>query len=204
MGAESATNVEGAFPEGEGPAPVVPDVWRVGLRPHEDVRGRFVEAFHQERFAAESGRLMTVGQVNYSVSRRGVVRGVHYFAGPGGQTKYVTCVSGEVLDVAVDLRVGSPTYGRWEAVRMDASHPRAVHVPVGLGHAFVALSEEVVMLYLCDAPYVPGLERTVHPLDPELALPWPGDPAPTLSERDRAAPSLARARADGLLPAHPS
>ncbi|WP_193373443.1 dTDP-4-dehydrorhamnose 3,5-epimerase family protein [Nocardiopsis alkaliphila] len=197
-------NDEEVFPEGEGPAPVIPDVWRVALRPHEDVRGRFVESFHQERFAAESGRLMTVRQVNYSVSRRGVVRGVHYFAGPGGQTKYVTCVSGEVLDVAVDLRVGSPTYGRWESVRMDASRPRAVHVPVGLGHAFVALSEEAVMLYLCDSPYVPGLERTVHPLDPELALPWSGDLAPTLSERDHAAPSLAEARADGLLPSHPS
>ncbi|WP_239646001.1 dTDP-4-dehydrorhamnose 3,5-epimerase family protein [Nocardiopsis valliformis] len=195
-------NDEGGLPGDEGPASVVPDVWRVGLCPHEDARGRFVEAFHQERLAAESGRLMTVRQVNYSVSRRGVVRGVHYFADPGGQAKYVTCVSGEVLDVAVDLRVGSPTYGRWESVRMDASRPRAVHVPVGLGHAFVALSEEAVMLYLCDSPYVPGLERTVHPLDPELALPWPDDLAPTLSERDRAAPSLARARADGLLPFH--
>ncbi|MGW5879068.1 dTDP-4-dehydrorhamnose 3,5-epimerase family protein [Nocardiopsis terrae] len=204
MGTESAVNGGEGFPEGEGPAPVVPDVWRVGLLPHEDARGRFVEGFHQERFAAVSGRLMTVRQVNYSVSRRGVVRGVHYFAGPGGQAKYVTCVSGEVLDVAVDLRAGSPTYGRWESVLMDASRPRAVHVPVGLGHAFVALSGEAVMLYLCDEPYVPGLERTVHPLDPELALPWPGGLDLTLSERDRSAPSLEEARADGLLPPYPS
>ncbi|NYH55681.1 dTDP-4-dehydrorhamnose 3,5-epimerase [Nocardiopsis arvandica] len=202
MGSEPAVNGEGVFPDGEGPASTVPDVWRVGLAPHEDVRGRFVEVFHQERFSAVSGRDMAVRQANYSVSRRGVVRGVHYFADSGGQAKYVTCVSGEVIDVAVDLRVGSPTYGQWESVRMDASCPRAVHVPVGLGHAFVALSDEAVMLYLCDAPYVPGLERTVHPLDPELALPWPDGLALTLSERDRSAPSLAGARAAGLLPPH--
>ena len=97
----------------------------------------------------------------------------------------------------VDLRVGSPTFGLVEAVELDAAGSRAVYLAEGLGHAFVALEDDTAMTYLCSTPYNPGAEHGVHPLDPELALPWPGGLEPILSDKDAAAPSLAQARAGG-------
>ena len=100
----------------------------------------------------------------------------------------------------VDVRVGSPTYGLVEAVELDAASSRAVYLAEGLGHAFVALEDDTAMTYLCSTGYRPGAEHGVHPLDPELDLPWPSGLDPILSDKDAAAPSLAQARADGLLP----
>jgi dTDP-4-dehydrorhamnose 3,5-epimerase len=180
-------------------APRLPGVWSTGLTVHHDTRGQFVEWFRTSRVAAATGANFVLAQANLSVSGRGVIRGVHYFADDNGQAKYVTCAHGEVLDVVVDLRVGSPSFGQWRAVRMSQAAPQAVYVPRGLGHAFVALSDQAVMLYLCDAQYVPGVERTIHPLDPELALPWPADLPRTISDRDLSAPSLCQARKLGLL-----
>lgn len=180
----------------------LPDVWSTELTVHHDPRGRFVEWFRSSQLTAATGTEFVFAQANLSVSGRGVIRGVHYFAGENGQAKYVTCAHGEVLDVVVDLRVGSPSFGRWRAVRMSQSAPHAVYVPCGLGHAFVALSDQAVMLYLCDTEYVPGVERTIHPLDPELALPWPAGEPHTISDRDLSAPSLRQARELGLLPGY--
>lgn len=170
-------------------------VWSAELTAHQDRRGHFVEAF---RTTWPPGGF-SVAQTNVSVSGRGVIRGVHYFADRTGQRKYVTCASGEALDVAVDLRLGSPTFGKWKALRMSADRPRAVLLSTGIGHAFMALSEQVAMLYLCDRPYVPGAESAINPLDPELALPWPADLAAIVSPRDSSAPTLDQARSDGLL-----
>jgi dTDP-4-dehydrorhamnose 3,5-epimerase len=101
--------------------------------------------------------------------------------------------------VVVDLRVGSPTFGTFEAVELDGRSCRAVYLAEGLGHAFVALEDDTVMAYLCSTPYNPGAEHGISPLDPALALPWP-DGEPVLSENDAAAPTLAEAAACGLLP----
>jgi dTDP-4-dehydrorhamnose 3,5-epimerase len=136
------------------------------------------------------------------VSRRGVIRGIHFASVPPGQAKYVTCVSGAVLDVVVDLRVGSPSYGRWEAVRLDDESRRAVFLAEGLGHAFTALSEEATVIYLCSTPYSPGREHGVHPLDPDIGVKWPAGTESVLSAKDAAAPTLADARRAGLLPVY--
>lgn len=169
----------------------------------DDARGVFVAPFQQAAFLEAVGRPMTVAQSNHSVSRRGVVRGVHFSDVPPGQAKYVYCPYGRLLDVVVDVRVGSPTFGRWEAVELSPETCRAVYLPEGLGHAFCALTEDAVASYLCSTPYAPAFERTVSALDTELNLPWPGDLTPVLSERDATAPTLAEAAEAGLLPRYP-
>ena len=128
-----------------------------------------------------------------------MVRGIHFADVPPGQAKYVTCIRGAVLDVIVDLRVGSPTFGRWEGVRLDDVDRRAVYLAEGLGHGFCALTDDATLTYLCSATYNPTGEHAVHPLDPELGIEWPAD-APQLSARDAAAPSSPRRAPAGLLP----
>jgi dTDP-4-dehydrorhamnose 3,5-epimerase len=166
---------------------------------HGDPRGLFCEWIRADLLRDELGHPFTLAQGNLSVSARGVVRGVHYADVPPGQAKYVTCVRGALVDVVVDIRVGSPTFGRWEAVRLDEVDRRAVYLGEGLGHAVCALADGSTLVYLCSETYNPAAERIVHPLDPDLAIAWPVD-APQLSARDAAAPTLAEARAGGLLP----
>lgn len=170
---------------------------------HRDDRGSFAEVFRGAEFVGDLGYPLGVAQVNCSRSRRGVIRGIHYSDVPPGQAKYVTCVSGAVLDVVVDLRVGSPGFGKWETVRLDEQDRRAVFLAEGLGHAFMALSPQATVLYLCSTPYAPGREHGVHPLDPTLGIAWPLDgpgDAPVLSEKDAAALSLEEALLTGALP----
>ncbi|MER7986099.1 dTDP-4-dehydrorhamnose 3,5-epimerase family protein [Streptomyces noursei] len=166
-----------------------------------DDRGVFVAPFQQQTFqAAKGGPLFSVAQSNHSVSRRGVVRGIHYTAAPPGAAKYVYCASGRSLDIVVDIRRGSPTYGTWDAVLLDQTGFRSVYLPVGVGHAFVALTDHTVMAYLTSAPYVAEQELAISPLDPALALPLPDDIDPILSARDGDALTLAQAADRGLLP----
>ncbi|MFI0423378.1 dTDP-4-dehydrorhamnose 3,5-epimerase [Spongiactinospora sp. 9N601] len=174
--------------------------WCHTPRVHADDRGRFMETYSEPALRAAAGHGLRLAQANCSVSRRGVLRGVHFADVPPGQAKYVTCVSGAVLDVVVDLRVGSPGFGRWEAVRLDDESRRCLYVAEGLGHAFMALSEQATVVYLCSEGYAPQREHGVHPLDPELGIEWPADITPVLSGKDAAAPSLGEARASGLLP----
>src|SRR6516225_2602889 len=169
---------------------------------HRDDRGYFLEWFQAGELSGPLGYRPEVAQGNCSVSRRGVIRGVHFSSVPPGQAKYVTCVSGEVLDVIVDVRVGSPSYGRWEAVHLDDTSRRAVYLSEGLGHAFTAVSEEATVIYLCSTPYSPGREHGVHPLDPDIGIEWPPDTEPVLSGKDAAAPTLQAARQAGLLPVY--
>lgn len=168
---------------------------------HGDARGLFAEWYRHDHLAAEIGHPLRLAQANLSVSARGVVRGIHFADVPPGQAKYVTCVRGAFLDVVVDIRVGSPTFGRWEAIRLDDEDRRAVYLAEGLGHGVCALADDSMLLYLCSETYNPGREHIVHPLDPELGIDWPVD-LPTLSGRDEAAPSLAEARQSGLLPSY--
>ncbi|ROT33601.1 dTDP-4-dehydrorhamnose 3,5-epimerase family protein [Micromonospora sp. HM5-17] len=178
----------------------IPGAWEFAPPVFPDERGSFLVWYDAAVFADALGFELTVAQVNQSVSRRGVIRGVHWADVPVGQAKYVYCPRGAVLDVVVDLRIGSPTFGRHEVVRLDSVDHRAVYLSEGLGHAFVALEEESVVTYYCSARYAPARERVVHVRDPELALTWPDDLTPILSERDAAAPTLAELRRAGLLP----
>ncbi|SCK39900.1 dTDP-4-dehydrorhamnose 3,5-epimerase [Streptomyces sp. WMMB 714] len=168
---------------------------------HRDDRGAFHEWFRAEEFAEATGAPLTLGQGNCSVSRRGSLRGIHFADVPPGQAKYVTCPAGAVLDVVVDVRRGSPTFGQWEAVRLDSS-AKALYLSEGLGHAFLALTDDATVVYLCSTGYAPHREHGVHPLDPALGIAWPSEVTPLLSPKDAAAPTLAEAEDLGLLPSY--
>ncbi|MEU9553952.1 dTDP-4-dehydrorhamnose 3,5-epimerase [Streptomyces fumanus] len=176
--------------------------WVLEPKVFPDHRGSFHEWYRGPEFREATGYDLSLAQANCSVSRRGVLRGVHFSDVPPGQAKYVTCVRGAVLDVVADLRTGSPTYGRWEAVRLDEENRHAVFLAEGLGHGFMALTDDATVVYLCSTGYAPGREHGVHPLDPDLGIDWPGGIEPVLSEKDAAAPSLAEAERAGLLPSY--
>ncbi|MFI6537529.1 dTDP-4-dehydrorhamnose 3,5-epimerase family protein [Nonomuraea sp. NPDC050547] len=166
-----------------------------------DERGSFASPYQEGAFIAATGKaLFPVAQASRNVSRRGVVRGIHYTLIPPGTAKYVYCAAGRVLDYAVDLRVGSPTFGRWEAAELSLANGRAVYFPPGVGHAFAALEDDSVVCYLLSAEYRKENELTLSVFDTDLALGLPAEPAPVLSERDAAAPTLGEAAALGLLP----
>ena len=178
----------------------LPGAWLIEPDVLRDARGSFCEVFRESVLREGSGRTLQVAQVGCSVSRRGVVRGIHYADIQSGQDKYVTCVYGAVLDVAVDLRIGSPTYGRWEAYQLDHVTRRAVYLTAGLGHGFAVLSDEATLVYLCSSEYAPGRERGINPFDTELAIAWPPCQEHIVSKRDASAPTLVEARQLGQLP----
>jgi dTDP-4-dehydrorhamnose 3,5-epimerase len=178
----------------------IPGAWVFVPRIYSDDRGSFLELFRGAEFSGDVGHRLDLAQANCSVSRRGVIRGIHFADVPPGQAKYVTCVSGEILDVVVDLRIGSPSFGRWEAVNLDAQTRRAVYLAEGLGHAFMALSDQATVVYLCSTPYAPGRERGVHPLDPAVGIAWPTGVEVVMSQKDATAPTMAEAERAGLLP----
>jgi dTDP-4-dehydrorhamnose 3,5-epimerase len=176
--------------------------WIVEPPVFPDDRGSFVAWFAAAEFRRAAGHDFALRQANCSVSRRGVLRGIHFADVPPGQAKYVTCARGSLLDVVVDVRVGSPSFGRWEAVQLDEETGRAVYLAEGLGHGFMALTDETTAIYLCSESYAPGREHGVHPLDPHLGIEWPSGLRPALSDKDDAAPTLAQAEKQGLLPSY--
>lgn len=184
----------------------VAGAWEITPRQFGDPRGVFLEWFKQSTFSETVGHPLDLRQANLSVSAAGVVRGVHFSDVPPGQAKYVTCARGAVLDVVVDIRVGSPTFGRWDSVLLDDVDRRAIYLSEGLGHAFMSLEDGSTVMYLCSTGYAPGREHGIHPLDPEIGIAWPtvgrdGEAlTPLLSDKDAAAPGLAQAQQRGLLP----
>ncbi|HZM78189.1 MAG TPA: dTDP-4-dehydrorhamnose 3,5-epimerase [Candidatus Limnocylindrales bacterium] len=168
---------------------------------HPDDRGSFHEFYRDSTFAEVTGGApMHLAQANCSISRAGVIRGVHYVDYPPSQAKYITCLRGAVFDVVVDVRVGSPTFGRWEAVRLDDRAYRCVFIAEGLGHAFMALTEDATLLYLLSERYAPQREGIVNALDPALGIEWPQGFDRLMSTKDATAPTLEVAAAKGLLP----
>ncbi|MFC8798170.1 dTDP-4-dehydrorhamnose 3,5-epimerase family protein [Promicromonospora sp. NPDC057138] len=184
----------------------VPGAFEITPQQFGDPRGLFLEAFKAGPFADAVGHAFDLQQANCSVSAAGVLRGVHFADVPPSQAKYVMCIKGAVLDVVVDIRVGSPTFGTWDAVLLDDVDRRAIYLSEGLGHAFMSLEDGSTVLYLCSSGYAPGREHGIHPLDPALNIAWPttardGTPiTPQLSEKDEAAPTLAEAKEQNLLP----
>jgi dTDP-4-dehydrorhamnose 3,5-epimerase len=180
----------------------VPDAFEFAPVQHPDDRGVFLEWFKAGPLEAAIGHRLSLEQANISVSRRGAVRGIHFADVPPSQAKYVTCIAGALLDVVVDIRVGSPTFGRWEAVRLDTENRKALYVAEGLGHVFMALQDGTAISYLCSTGYNPAREHGITPLDPGLGIDWPSGIEPLLSPKDAAAPTLAEAQASGLLPSY--
>ncbi|WP_410601145.1 dTDP-4-dehydrorhamnose 3,5-epimerase family protein [Amycolatopsis sp. lyj-90] len=165
-----------------------------------DDRGSFLELYSEPAFQQTVGHPFTAAQVNCSISRKGTVRGLHAIALGPGQARYVTCVSGSIVDIVVDVRVGSPTFGEHVRVVLDDKSRHALYLAEGLAHGFAPVTEEATVVYLCSSTYKPGKEIRVHPLDPEIALPWPDLDQVILSEKDAAAPSLRESMDRGLLP----
>ena len=180
--------------------------WEYTPRQFGDNRGVFFEWFKSSAFQEATGQHLDLQQANCSVSAAGVLRGIHFTDTPPGQGKYVTCTKGAFLDVIVDLRVGSPTFGQWDSVLIDDVDRRAVYLSEGLGHAILSLEDNSTVMYLCSIEYTPSLDRDLNPLDINLAIDWPthardGTPLTyQLSEKDRSAPSLADALLAGYLP----
>ena len=168
------------------------------LRP--DDRGVFLESFKANTFADAVGHTFDLAQMNISVSKGGTIRGVHFADVPPGQAKYVQCFAGSILDIVVDIRVGSPTFGDYDAVELSAESRTGLYIPEGFGHAFCAVSDSATVGYLCSEGYSPQREHGIHPLDADLALPWPATASPVLSAKDAAAPTFSQARESGLLP----
>lgn len=160
-----------------------------------DERGAFYETWNAERFA-EQGLHAQFVQSNVSTSSRGVLRGLHY-QWPRPQGKLVTVLEGEVYDVAVDIRRGSPTFGRWEAVILSAQNKRQFWIPEGFAHGFAVLSERAVFSYLCTDVYVREADAGVAWNDAQIAVDWPISD-PQLSDKDQRAPFLADIAADRL------
>jgi dTDP-4-dehydrorhamnose 3,5-epimerase len=155
-----------------------------------DHRGRFARAFDRDLLAPVFGA-RTICQVNLSQTRaRGALRGLHYQVPPHAEAKLVRCLRGAVLDVAVDLRAGSPTFLQHVAVELRPEHANALFIPEGCAHGFQLLEPDSELLYIHTAPYVPGSEGGLRFDDPRLAIPWPLPPA-DLSDRDRNHPLLA-------------
>ncbi|AFT98132.1 dTDP-4-dehydrorhamnose 3,5-epimerase family protein [Nocardia brasiliensis] len=172
----------------------VPGAWVITSRQFGDERGMFLESFKASEFEKATGRALDLRQVNCSVSAAGVLRGIHYTEDPPGQAKYVTCVRGAFLDVVVDLRPGSPTYGRWDSVLLDDVDRRSMFLSEGLGHAILSLEDHSTVTYLCSLEYTPEFDREIDAFDARLGIDWPtigrdGNPLTFVrSAKDAAAP----------------
>ncbi|WP_280444930.1 dTDP-4-dehydrorhamnose 3,5-epimerase family protein [Nocardia brasiliensis] len=170
---------------------------------YRDSRGLFTSPFQIDAFDAALGHgLFPVRDISHNVSARGVLRGIHYTTTPPGRSKYVYVPHGRVTDYLVDLRVGSPTFGRWDQTELggDGATAKALFIPMGVGHAFLSQQDDSIVVYVMSEGYEAANELAISPLDPEIGLPIPRIPRPEQSERDRAALTLAEAGNRGLLP----
>lgn len=179
----------------------IPDAYEITPIKRGDDRGVFLEWYRHDLLEEAVGHSLDLRQANTSVSKKGVVRGVHFADIPPGQAKYVTAMYGAVLDFVVDIRVGSPTFGHWDSVLLDGEDRRAIYLGEGLGHAFVALTDEATVSYLVSDTYNAAREHGIDPTDPSIGLVFPSDIGDLLlSPKDTDAPTLAEAADRGLLP----
>lgn len=173
------------------PVTELPGVFRSEPRIHPDDRGTFHEWFKASEFEAATGHPFDLQQANLSTSKAGVLRGLHYAEVPPGQAKFVACAAGRILDVVVDVRRGSETFGKHATFELSADNRHGVYLPVGFAHGFLALTDATVV-YLTTSEYQPGVEHGIDPFDAELGIRWP-EMDHLLSAKDRGAVSLSEA-----------
>jgi dTDP-4-dehydrorhamnose 3,5-epimerase len=169
----------------------------------DDERGSFHEVFKLTQVSDMLGRKFEVKQANHSISKAGVIRGIHWADVPPGQAKYVSCFRGRIWDVVVDIRVGSPTFGHWDAVELSADNGKSMLISEGLAHVFLTLEEDSAVSYLCSEPFNPTSEHGINPLDPDLAIPFASYWSPStfvISDKDAKAPSFKQAQEMALMP----
>lgn len=169
-----------------------------------DERGFFREWFKSEDIKNVTGIDFFIQQANISLSHRGVIRGIHYSLAPEGQSKWVTCVRGSILDVVVDIRPDSPTFKQCEFVKLNGNEGKALFIGAGLGHGFLSLEDDTTISYLLSSPYSPKFEYEILPNDPELDINWHlellGGDGAIISNKDASAPTLAEQLANKKLP----
>ena len=169
----------------------IPDIVYIEPDLYRDDRGEFFELFREGAFK-EFGIPAKCVQVNFSRSRRNVLRGLHYQKEPAAQAKVVNVIAGAIFDVAVDIRKGSPTYGRWVGVELTAEKKSMLSIPAGFAHGFCTLSDETEALYYCSGEYNPELDRGIRWNDPQIGIKWPVA-EPILSDKDLGLPMLTEA-----------
>jgi len=166
-----------------------------------DDRGSFREWFKSEEVKIATGRDFRIEQANISLSSRGTLRGIHYSIAPRGQAKWITCISGSIKDVVVDIRSESETFGKWIEVELKSDSGKAIFISEGLGHGFVALENNTAVAYLVSTPFSPLDEFEINPFDEKIAINWGVDLCELkISQKDKNAPSLAERSSSGLLP----
>lgn len=163
--------------------------WKATLETHSDERGHFQEWFKRSEFLRITGRNFEVLQANFSVSQKNVLRGIHFSAAAEGQGKWVTCLTGSIWDVIVDLRHDSSTFKKWIGIDLVSDVPTCVFIPEGFGHGFLSLEDNTTVAYLLTSEYSPEKEFEINPFDPELGISWPSKSL-ILSHKDRSAPNL--------------
>ena len=175
--------------------------WLVNSPILEDQRGFFREWFKLSEISGTTKHSFSIEQANISYSHKNVVRGIHFSSAPNGQSKWITCVSGAIRDIVVDIRINSPTYGNYITVDLEADSGNSIFIEANLGHAFLSLADETVVTYLLSSPYSPSHEYEINAMDPEINIDW-GIPRNDLkfSPKDAVAPSLADRLAKGKLP----
>jgi dTDP-4-dehydrorhamnose 3,5-epimerase len=179
--------------------------WVFTPKKFPDERGSFHEVFKLPLLSETLGFGFEVKQVNQSVSKAGVIRGIHWADVPPGQAKYVFCSKGAIWDIVVDIRVGSPTFGSWDAAELTADKGKCVLIREGLGHVFLSLEDDTVVNYLCSEPFSPTTEHGINPLDTDLAIPFGSmisGASFEVSPKDEEAPTLQQAHAANLLPVY--
>jgi dTDP-4-dehydrorhamnose 3,5-epimerase len=174
--------------------------WLMQSRVFADDRGTFSEWFKSSLLTELTGESFEPVQANVSVSNAGVIRGIHYSLAPRGQAKLVTVLRGSILDVAIDVRVGSPTFGSFESAVMTAGDGQAMFLRSDMAHAFQALEDNTVVSYLVSSEYSPTDEKEISPMCSRLNISWHASLSPVLSEKDRAAPDLDQQHTANLLP----
>ena len=172
--------------------------WKIEFQKFEDNRGFFYESFKAEEFPSLIGRNFDIKQTNTSSSSKGSVRGVHYALVPPSQAKLVQCQRGSIKDYVIDIRIGSPTFGQFEAIELDEKSASAIFIEEGLAHAFVALENNTIVTYYVNEKYNPEREKGINPFDKTLNILWPEIDL-ILSEKDKAAISLEQAKSQGIL-----
>ena len=173
--------------------------WKIEFNKFEDNRGFFYESFRKEDFENEIGRSLDIQQTNTSSSAKGSVRGIHYALVPPSQAKLVQCQRGSIKDYVIDIRVGSPTFGKFEEIQLNENSATAIFIEEGLAHAFVALENQTVVTYYVSEKYNPEREKGINPFDKTLNVKWP-EIELILSEKDKDAIPLEEAKSQGLLP----
>lgn len=169
----------------------IKDVILIQSKIFKDKRGLFLETYKYSNFS-KNGIKEKFVQENYSQSKKGVLRGLHYQKNPKAQAKIITCLKGKIFDVAVDIRKGSPNYGQWISIILSEKNKYQLYIPIGFAHGFLVLSKSAQVLYRCSKEYAPEYERGIIYNDPKLKIKWPIK-NPILSLKDQNWPTLEKA-----------